>query len=145
VALPVRQLGGPASSSTRRVPLLSCDFGQRASVSVDQKVGVWAATLRLSRTDRSSNSSRDWKVRTRPARDRAWGAARVMSAPSNDTRPRWAGVNPVMVSMNVVLPAPLGPMSPTTEPGSTARSTPSSATRPPCLTVRSCTSSRLTR
>jgi hypothetical protein len=40
-------------------------------------------------------------------------------------------LKPLTASMSVVLPAPLGPMSPTTSPGATVRSTPSSATTPP--------------
>src|SRR5665213_3614465 len=45
-----------------------------------------------------------------------------------------AGTNPVIASMNVVLPAPFGPISPTSCPSSTSRSTLSSACTPPTLT-----------
>ena len=45
------------------------------------------------------------------------------------------GTNPVMPSMNVVLPAPFGPMRPTSLPSSTVKSTASTARNPPNVTV----------
>ena len=68
-----------SSSRMQWVSLESWDFGHSASVMVDHHVGVWAATRRLSRTVRSSNSSIDWKVRTSPARARSWVAAREVA------------------------------------------------------------------
>ncbi len=44
--------------------------------------------------------------------------------------------NPVMASMNVVLPAPFGPISPTSSPSSTATATESTAQTPPKRTER---------
>ena len=61
--------------------------------------------------------------------------------PSSSTRPSLGFVKPVTASMRVVLPAPLGPMSPTTWRGSTRKLTPSTAVTAPNRTVRSWTSS----
>ena len=43
----------------------------------------------------------------------------LISCPSNWTVPVDTAVKPVIASMNVVLPAPFGPISPTSLPGST--------------------------
>ena len=99
-----------------------------------------AATRRLSSTVRSSNSSSDCHVRPSPARARWCGASDSMSRPSKRTRPA-IGTNPVSPSMNVVLPAPLGPISPTICPSATSRSTPSTARSPPNVTVNAWVSS----
>jgi len=53
-----------------------------------------------------------------------------MSSPANRTRPVH-GLKPAIASNSVVLPAPLGPMSPTTSPSSTANDTDSTAVSPP--------------
>src|SRR5438105_13978093 len=50
-------------------------------------------------------------------------------------RPALTGWNPEMHSINVVLPAPLGPISPTISPDRTSRSISESAARPPKRTV----------
>ena len=84
--------------------------------------GRSAATSRLSRTVRSSNSSSDWNVRTSPSLARASGRRPARSMPSKRTSPLVIGVKPVMASMNVVLPAPFGPISPTSLPASHVRS-----------------------
>ncbi len=49
--------------------------------------GGWAATSRLSSTVRSSNSSSDWNVRTRPRRVRSWGLSGRRSSPSSTIPP----------------------------------------------------------
>ena len=53
------------------------------SLSVVSNDGWWAATVRFSRTVRSSNSSIACHVRARPRRARACGLSSVMSAPSS--------------------------------------------------------------
>src|SRR3954451_24323372 len=53
-----------------------------------------------------------------------------MSAPSRIVVPRWP-TNPVTASMKVVLPAPFGPISPTSSPGCTSMSTSTTAWTPP--------------
>ena len=49
--------------------------------------GGWAATSRLSSTVRSSNSSSDWNVRTRPRRVRSCGFNGRRSSPSSVMAP----------------------------------------------------------
>src|SRR5262245_32744590 len=68
-----------------------------------------------------------------------------MSRPANSTRPIAGACRPVMTLNNVVLPAPLGPISPVTDRSSTLIVAPSTATRPPKRTVTSLISSRLMR
>src|SRR5437867_5139947 len=58
-----------------------------------------------------------------PARTRRSVDHRVMSAPSNITRPPRAGISPMTVLSNVVLPTPLRPMRQTTLFAGTLRST----------------------
>src|ERR1700742_3339020 len=55
---------------------------------------------------------------------------RVMSRPSNVTTPELAGVTPQTVLTSVVLPAPLGPIRPSTSPLLTANVTSRSACSP---------------
>jgi hypothetical protein len=50
-----------------------------------------------------------------------------MSVPSTVTRPDVGITSPMMVAMVVVLPAPLPPSSPVTEPGVRANEMPSTA------------------
>ena len=64
-----------------------------------------------------------------------------MAASPKRTDPLDGVVKPVTTSRIVVLPAPFGPMSPTTSPGSIAKLTPSTATTPPNFTTRSLTAS----
>src|SRR5205085_5913014 len=53
------------------------------------------------------------------------------------SRPALGGITPEMALKKVVLPAPLGPMMPTSSPPSIATETPSTAVRPPKRTVTS--------
>src|SRR5579875_2351361 len=92
-----------------------------------------AATVRFSRTLRSSNSSTVCHVRASPRLARACGGSPFRLAPPSRTSP-WYRTKPVTASMKVVLPAPFGPMRPTSWPGSISRSTPVSARTPPKLT-----------
>jgi hypothetical protein len=55
----------------------------------------------------------------------------VTTLPSNQTRPRSLGTAPTMARSRVVLPAPLGPTTPTSAPRGIARSTSSSTAGPP--------------
>ena len=88
------------------------------------------ATSRFSPTERSSNSSIDCHVRARPRRARTCGGAPVRSSPSSSTRPSQR-TKPLIASMNVVLPAPFGPIRPTSCPSPTSRSTSTTAWTPP--------------
>src|SRR5205085_12317760 len=103
--------------------------------------GTSAATRMFSRTLSRLNSSSRWNVRPSPRRARRVGDRRVTSLPPRRIRPWFGGSRPVITLNNVVLPAPFGPMSPVTTPGSAARLTASSATLPPNRTVAPSTSS----
>ena len=83
----------------------------------------------LERLERATQSAAG-SLRRRPSRDRT--VVDGSSAPAPATKP-------VTASMIVVLPAPFGPMSPTTSPGCTSKLTSSTATTPPKRTVRSAT------
>src|SRR5215207_187284 len=68
------------------------------------------------------NGRGTWKVRAMPARQWRWGFMRVTSCPRNTTRPRSGAMLPSVRLSIVVLPAPLGPTTPTASPSPTARS-----------------------
>ena len=53
-----------------------------------------------------------WKLRPRPARVRAWTESFVMSRPFRITWPALNVAWPDNAFISVVLPAPLGPISP---------------------------------
>ena len=65
-----------------------------------------------------------------------WPSSTVTSAPSSDDAAARSGVRmPEMTSNRVVLPAPLGPMIPSTSPAAASKSTSPSAAMPPKRTV----------
>ena len=100
------------------------------------------AARRLSRTVESSNSSSDWNERPRPRRERRVADSLLMSLPSRISCPPEAiRVKPVTASISEVLPAPFGPISPSTWPGRTVRVASSTAVVPPYFTLRFFTSS----
>src|SRR4029453_8178831 len=73
-----------------------------------------------------------------PRRQRSCGASRVMSAPWKRMVPASARTSPPIRLKTVVLPAPLGPMMPSTSRTPTVRETPSAArTAPNALETRS--------
>ena len=97
-----------------------------------------AARRTLSWAVRTPNSSRRWNVRARPSWARRWVRSRrdVRVRPAAPGR-ALGGWRPVMTLNSVVLPAPLGPMSPVTCAGSASMDTSSRATLPPKRTVTS--------
>ena len=101
---------GAAKSRLFIVPLNSC-----------------AATIRLSRTDSLPNTCSVWNVRPMPRRDSSSGDRPVMSSPANSTAPDVGRICPRMLLNSVVLPLPLGPMTPTISPGPSLKLTPSTA------------------
>ena len=115
--------------------------GRNRSVRYGRRDWSSEATSRFSRTVISSNSSTACHDRTMPARARRSTDQRSMTASPKRTDPLDGVVKPVTTSRIVVLPAPFGPMSPTTSPGSMAKLTPSTATTPPNFTTRSLTAS----
>src|SRR5215470_15393547 len=76
-----------------------------------------------------------------PARARRSDDQRVMSAPSNITRPPRTGKSPITALSSVVLPTPLRPMRQSTSPAETRRSTPHSTCEPPYATSSRSTAS----
>ena len=97
-----RPASGLANRRDASVPLNSC-----------------AAAIRLSRTDSLTNTCSVWNVRPTPRRDSSSGDMPVMSSPQNATRPASGLIWPRMLLNSVVLPEPLGPITPTISPGPT--------------------------
>ena len=88
---------------------------------------------RFSRPVSSSSTVAAWPVRPMLRRTAA-GSAR-MSWPATRPVPAVGRVSVVIIRTVVVLPAPLGPSRPSTEPSGTTKDTPSTATvSPKCLT-----------
>ena len=89
------------------------------------------ASATLSRTLRSRNSDVIWNERARPSRLRLCGGSAVMSSPAKRMRPKSARNWPLSCAINVVLPAPFGPMMACSSPGATSSERLSVATMPP--------------
>src|SRR3984893_17752332 len=90
-----------------------------------------SGTRRLSATVMQAKGRGDWKLRAMPRRVRRWAPSPARSRPSNRTRPVSLTSVPHRQLTSVLLPEPLGPIKPTRSPAVTARSMPSSATKPP--------------
>ena len=71
-----------------------------------------------------------------------WGSA-VTSSPSKDTRPEVGGSSPAMSLKNVLLPAPLGPITDRSSPVRTSKSTALTARSRPKLRVSFSVRSRM--
>ena len=86
-----------------------------SNLSRDQPRRISAATSTLSRTESVPNVSSRWNVRLMPSA-RAPVRLGVRDVLAVDARPgpSAGGCSPVMTLNSVVLPAPLGPMSPVT-------------------------------
>src|SRR5436309_10533946 len=82
-------------------------------------------------TVRSANERASWKVRAMPRRQTRSGERPTSDWPRKLRRPASGRQKPAMQLNRVVLPEPFGPISPTISPSRTAKSTPSTATRPP--------------
>src|SRR5205814_7033593 len=81
------------------------------------------------------------KERASPLRARRGAGSRVMSSPPKTMRPRSGRRLPASWPMNVVLPAPFGPMMACVSPSRTSKSMPSVARSAPKLFVNWRTSS----
>ena len=130
------------SSSNSRTAATAVDGrswrpGQNRSVTHDSRDVPTSLPARMfSSTLTSSNSSSDWNERRSPSRAR-WVAFRPsMRRPSSEIDPSPTATKPVTASMSVVLPAPFGPIRPTTSPGRTSSDTSCTATTEPKRTVR---------
>src|SRR5258707_9917442 len=87
--------------------------------------------MMFSSTEILANGWVIWNVRTMPAAQIRCGGSPVMSRPSSVTRPALGAWKPAMAANRVVLPAPLGPISPTISPAPTSSEARSTALRPP--------------
>src|SRR5579885_498469 len=74
-----------------------------------------------------------------------WTGKRAMSKPSSRIEPESARIKPVITLAAVLLPAPLGPISPVMLPRFTVNEQLSTARRPPKVRTRLRTSSRTER
>src|SRR6516165_7609429 len=90
----------------------------------------------VSSTVRCGNRRIFWNVRAIPLIVRLDGRASSTGWPSNMTRPESANSTPVMRLKNVVLPAPLGPISAWMSPVITSMLTSLSTLKPPNRLVR---------
>src|SRR5919106_2687635 len=79
-----------------------------------------APTRTFSKTVIASKGCGIWWVSAMPARQRAWAGSAVTSRPSKSTAPRSGRRRPAITLSAVVLPAPLGPMTPIASRSSTA-------------------------
>src|SRR4029453_1891716 len=104
-----------------------------------------APIVTLSRTDIDTKVSGTWKVRAIPTRARASGANAVTSRPWKCTLPLVGARSPVRQLKNVDLPAPLGPIRPSTSPTLTAIEASSTALKAPnaLVMLRASSSMRL--
>src|SRR6266545_3636057 len=82
-----------------------------------------AATSTFSRTESARKAWLCWKVRASPCLPRRPGCQRVTSRPSSSTVPALGRSNPVSTLTSVDLPAPFGPIRPTTSPRRSSRLT----------------------
>src|SRR5579884_1636252 len=129
-----------ASESVTAGRFSAAAIGSRTSTCVSSATAIVSATVS------AGNSRPSWNDRPRPSRARRCGDVRVMSSASPSTVsvtvPRSAGRKPDTTSKSVVLPAPFGPMKPSTSPGATSNPTSRSAVIPPKRFVTSRTDRR---
>ncbi len=76
----------------------------------------WAASRTFSTHGQRGNRLDVWNVRPSPPRARRATAPVVTSRPSSSTAPAWDGSTPETRLNSVVLPAPLGPITPSSSP-----------------------------
>ena len=96
-----------------------------------------AASLTFSPTERSGKTLETWNERPSPACVRRCGGSRVTSFPSSSTLPAVGRIVPESRLKSVVLPAPFGPMMPTSSPARTSSETSATMRAPPMSSPRS--------
>ena len=122
----------PLPASPRRAPGSSSSSSRsaRRRASREPAPTPSAATSTFSRTDRLPNDRLCWNVRASPARARRGALQPVISRPSSSTVPSSGRSNPVSTFTSVDLPAPFGPIRPTTSCWRTSSVTSLSACTP---------------
>src|SRR6266545_4366289 len=98
----------------------------------------------LSSAVSSLKSRMFWKVRATPRAQISCGRRPFTTSPETRTSPSVGSYTPVIALNAVVLPAPFGPMRPTSSPGRSARLKAESALRPPKRIVTLSSSSGFT-
>ena len=127
------RLNRASSASARSVTSASC-CRQPARHSARKKFSpAWpvAPSFMLSSTESRARALVSWNVRTIPRRAMRYDVSPSRVSPSNDHVPELGLSKPVSRLKNVVLPAPLGPMSAVMAPRSTSKWSTSTAVRPP--------------
>src|SRR5438034_5150104 len=95
------------------------------------RVSAWTASRPFSSALKLGKRLVTWKVRASPSAARRCGGSSVTSWSKRWMAPELTSSSPEIRLNSVVLPAPFGPMMARRSPGWTARSTPSTASRPP--------------
>ena len=109
---------------------------KRQATSFDLRTPLIANST-LSSTVSRGNSPTPCNVREIPSPASPCGRTRSSGLPFHSIVPAAGATNPQIALNSVVLPAPFGPITPSTWPRSTPSETFSSAMIPPNLTVRS--------
>src|ERR1700722_10261256 len=131
-----------SARSPRPTPASAARAGSRSAGSrraSRQKRNEWpacacTASATLSSAVKSGNSEVIWNERARPRAARRSGRSAVMSCPAKKTCPASGGISPASWLISVVLPAPFGPMTACSSPGSSDYAMSSDAVMPPnCL------------
>ena len=124
-----------ASRSRALVAVRAREPEQRAPAPARARAAS-APTITFSSAVSPANSPRPCSVRAMPSRASCVRAEPASAAPPPARpSPASARTKPQMTLNSVVLPAPLGPITPTTSPGATVSDTSSSAVSPPKRTV----------
>ena len=113
----------PSSSSVESMRAFSSPLGLPIPSRSFHSAVRWprerSATSRCSRTVMPANSSMRWNVRAMPSLARLCCGSRPIETPPNRTVPSSGRSVPDKQLNSVVLPAPLGPIRPTTSPSPT--------------------------
>src|SRR5258707_952890 len=129
--LSARVRAAATTSSLPARPVKASSSSARARAGPIRLVRRSAPQITFSSTVMRPKLRTTCQVRAMPSRHTRSGLAREMSVPSSTIRPSSGWSEPLMQLNSVVLPAPLGPMSPTISRGSMVSETSRFATRPP--------------
>ena len=100
----------------RRRPRLSSSVQARSRALRRDRPAPSAPSSTFSKTVSSGKVATSWNVRTSPAEARRCGGQDVTSRPPRVTFPEVRGTKCETAFMNVVLPAPFGPIRPMISP-----------------------------